>query len=88
MSRVKREKKKQHYVPQFYLKRFSTDGHSVFVFDKFTQKVFRTNIANVASGRYFYDFYADTAHELNIDAQLAENARLMSKSSARRPELR
>jgi len=74
MSKIKREKKQQHYVPQSYLKRFSTDEHSVFVFDKFTQKVFRTNIANVASERYFYDFYVDTAHELNIDVQLAENA--------------
>jgi len=74
MSKVKRERKKQHYVPQSYLKRFSTDGRSVFVFDKFKRRVFRTNVSNVASERYFYDFPVETTDNLNVDAQLVENA--------------
>lgn len=74
MSKVKREKKKQHYVPQSYLKRFSIDGSSVFVFDKFTRRVFRTNVSNVAVERYFYDFPVETTDNLDVDVQLVENA--------------
>jgi hypothetical protein len=51
MSRVKN----QHYVPRFYLKRFTEDGSSIYAFDKKDRKVFRSNIAGVASQRYFYD---------------------------------
>jgi hypothetical protein len=47
--------KNQHYVPQFYLKAFSANGNSVFVFDKVQQRSFRTAVANVANEQRFYD---------------------------------
>ena len=47
--------RRQHYVPQFYLKKFSENGTSVFVFDKTTDSVFETNTHNIAQERYFFD---------------------------------
>ena len=55
----------QHYVPQSYLKYFSYDRNKIFVFDKFSQKTFRTNVRNVASERAFYDF-PDVTQSENI----------------------
>ena len=50
----------QHFVPQFYLRRFSCDGQ-IFVFDKFNQRSYKTNIRNIASEKGFYDFkFAET----------------------------
>lgn len=53
MSRVKR----QHFVPQFYLRAFSINGQEqkVHVFDKPNRKQFVSNIEQVASRRHFYD---------------------------------
>lgn len=49
--------KKQHYVPQCYLKAWEVPGkHQVYVYDKEQQKSRINNIEDVASGRYFYDF--------------------------------
>lgn len=48
--------KNQHYVPQSYLKNFSSDRTQIFVFDKFKQCSFISNVRNVASERFFYDF--------------------------------
>lgn len=46
----------QHYVPQCYLKRFTEDGASIFVFDKKTSKAFGpTDVRNVASEKGFFD---------------------------------
>lgn len=47
--------KKQHYVPQFYLKRFTHNGELLFVYDKFSKKARQSNIKDVAEERYFYD---------------------------------
>lgn len=47
--------KNHHYVPQSYLRRFSSDGTQVHVFDKFTRRSFVTNVKNVASETYFHD---------------------------------
>ena len=46
----------QHYVPQSYLKNFSFNRSQLFVFDKFRQCSFTSNVRNVASERAFYDF--------------------------------
>ena len=48
--------KKEHYVPQTYLRRFASDIEQIYVFDKFTQKSFLASIRDVAQERYFYDF--------------------------------
>ena len=51
MQRVKN----QHYVPQFCLKRFTTDGRMVYVFDKSKKQVYSSDVRNVASENGFYD---------------------------------
>lgn len=52
--------KKQHYVPQSYLKRFTLDGKSLYVFDKSSRKSFGpTSVTNVAHENYFYDIPKD-----------------------------
>jgi len=48
-----------HYVPQFYLRQFSTKKgkeYSIFTFDKTLKKIFISNIKNVCCEDYFYDF--------------------------------
>lgn len=49
--------KLEHYVPQFYLKRFSirNDGKVIFCFDKYTSKTFASSIRNIGCEKYFYD---------------------------------
>jgi hypothetical protein len=66
MSKVK----KQHYVPQFYLKRFSDNGKTIFVFDKESKVVRKANISDVAEQRFFYDFPKEIAE--NADIQMFE----------------
>lgn len=51
MGRVK----KQHFVPQFYLRNFSSDGKKLFVYDKSADKEFVSNVSDVASENAFYD---------------------------------
>ncbi|MBD2100380.1 DUF4238 domain-containing protein [Leptolyngbya sp. FACHB-261] len=46
--------KKQHYVPQFYLRRFTVDGKRLYIFDKLKGEVRGPeNIENVAQERFF-----------------------------------
>lgn len=52
MSRVK----KQHFVPQFYLKYFINAQSSIYAFDIVDQKQFVTTTANIAHDRSFYDY--------------------------------
>jgi hypothetical protein len=51
MSRVK----KQHFVPQFYLKYFIDERSNIHAFDIVAQKQFVTTTANIAHDRSFYD---------------------------------
>jgi hypothetical protein len=51
MNRVK----KQHYVPQFYLKYFIDANSNIHVFDTVNEKRFATTTANIAHDRLFYD---------------------------------
>ena len=57
MSKVKRE----HYVPQAYLRGFTEDGEHLFVFDKSTKTRFGTSVSRIACERYFYDL-SDKQH--------------------------
>jgi len=48
----------QHYVPQFYLKRFSIrrkSGFKIRCFNKETEKTYMANITQVGMENYFYD---------------------------------
>lgn len=46
--------KLHHYVPQFYLRLFADEDGYIWVYDKNTQKVFRTTPATIAAENYFY----------------------------------
>ncbi|MDW7691494.1 DUF4238 domain-containing protein [Flammeovirgaceae bacterium SG7u.111] len=48
--------KKQHFVPRFYLKRFTNNNGKIFVFDIQTQSQFGTTAENVAHKKFFYDY--------------------------------
>lgn len=69
---------KQHYVPQFYLERFTTNGEKLFVYDKPFRKVYPANKKDVAQERYFYDIPPEAFNisipGLNFDPQLEEKA--------------
>ncbi|HTU91364.1 MAG TPA: DUF4238 domain-containing protein, partial [Gemmataceae bacterium] len=53
------KRKRQHYVPQSYLRRFCKDGQQLFAFDKTNRKSVQTSVANVALEHYFYDMPED-----------------------------
>lgn len=64
------EPKKQHYVPQTYLRNFSSSDSSVnkiFVLHKDKSKIFCTNIRDTAAERHFYTL------KMNTDNYLWEN---------------
>jgi Protein of unknown function (DUF4238) len=46
--------KKQHYVQQSYLRRFSPNGKQIYVYDKVLGKEFLNGILDVAQESYFY----------------------------------
>lgn len=48
--------KRQHYVPQFYLRNFSKNDSQIFVFDKIENKQFYSGIDSVASTKFFYEW--------------------------------
>lgn len=52
--------KNQHYVPQYYLRNFTNEQSLICSFDKFKQKSFPSNVKNIASETYFYDFLQDS----------------------------
>jgi Protein of unknown function (DUF4238) len=62
--------KKQHYVPQGYLRRFANASGQLYVFDKYTRRSFVSAVHDVANSNYFYDFGPDVVEEIvaNIDA--------------------
>ena len=62
--------KHQHYVPQFYLKEFASEDGQIWVYDKLTDKSFRTIVRNVAGERYFYD--SDGLEKATGDRQAVE----------------
>ena len=66
------EPKIEHYVPEAYLRRFTKDSKSVFVYDKYQRRIFKTNISNVACEKGFYDFPKGKAAEMGIDPKLVE----------------
>jgi len=51
---VRAANRRQHYVPQMYLKRFTEDGFHIYQFDTNTQKSKRYHIRNVCFEDHFY----------------------------------
>lgn len=70
-------KKKQHFVPQLYLRRFANENEQLVVLDKPQGKVFSARVADVAQGRFFYDIPAEAWGEEvpeNYNPQFIEDA--------------
>ena len=45
--------KKQHYSPRLHLKRFTSDSGKLFVYDKFTDKIFPASVDDVGHENHF-----------------------------------
>jgi len=61
----------QHFVPQFYLRRFANARKDQFftnVFDKVSRKRFGANVRDIASETYFYDLATEmqNGHETQV----------------------
>lgn len=55
--------KNQHYIPQFYLKRFGKD-EKIDAYDIKNKKfITNTNVSNFASKRFFYDIELEKLDE-------------------------
>lgn len=64
--------KQEHYVPRFYLRRFSNQNKiSVYEIEK--KKFFKTNINKIACENYFYDLNYDSIKELLIEQKKIYN---------------
>lgn len=64
--------KVQHYVPQFLLRNFSNGKKAqVWVYEKSSNRIFPSNVKNVASESRFYDFVSD-GQPLTIEPWLSE----------------
>jgi Protein of unknown function (DUF4238) len=48
------EKKRQHYVPQSYLKLFSRDKQHLFLYHSESDKFFCSNVKDLCQAKYFY----------------------------------
>ena len=70
------EQRKQHYVPQGYLKNFASGkkGKNVFVLSKSRRFVYPDNIENIAAERHFYtiDSYEDKYFWDDLYAKIVE----------------
>lgn len=53
MAKEKSEPRRQHFVPQFYLRGFAGEKDQLFVVDRPSKKTFRTAPKNVAAERDF-----------------------------------
>lgn len=57
--------KKQHYVPRFYLNKFTLENspnankNKVLVYDKVNRKTYHSNVYDIAYEKYFYDLDED-----------------------------
>lgn len=72
MSTKNNHPRNQHYVPQFILRNFrSREGDFVWCYDKTNKKVFETNISNIASESYFYDWIKGNP-EHSLESKLSE----------------
>lgn len=72
----KNHAKVQHYVPQLLLRNFRAGKKdTIWAFDKWTGKTFRTNVRNVAAESRFYDFSVEE-HTFTFEPALSriENA--------------
>ena len=69
----------QHFVPQFYLKRFTGDDGLLHIYDKDTDRIFRTSPRNVAAERRFYEL-PDSFHDPLLMEQQFTNLEQLASS--------
>ncbi|MBL7812011.1 MAG: DUF4238 domain-containing protein [Bacteroidetes bacterium] len=48
--------KNQHFVPRFYLEKFTDSDGKIYAFDFRTKNQFETSVDNIANQKYFYDY--------------------------------
>ena len=47
--------KKQHYVPQFYLKNFSDESLQLYVLNKNIKKIYKSSVRDICSRNNLYE---------------------------------
>jgi|GEM_PF-6523850 len=72
--------KKQHFVPQFYLKNFTDSRHRIYAFDIINGASFITSTENIAHQKYFYDY--EPLDQFTGVEQVVEKALAGSESKA------
>lgn len=55
MNDSQSRKRRQHFVPQFYLRGFQCDANKVYVLDKSSRKVFKKPIPSFCQKEYLYE---------------------------------
>lgn len=83
-------KKKQHYVPQFYLRKFADKFGGLFVFDKASKKSFKSNVRDVGNEKYFYNLpqgIEKSLHIRNAEGEEVEVAPELLRNVWREPNL-
>ena len=76
VAKKQQRTKGQHTVPRCYLERFTRDGRTLFVFDKFDRRTFASGPAKVAKQNLFYDYPPGVVYEgeptRQVDPQVLE----------------
>jgi hypothetical protein len=76
--------KKQHYVPQVYLRRFTAGGERLYVFDKLLQDpARRIRLSNVRDVAHENDFYDIVQEVLKPEVRLGHNRKMVENLLSR-----
>ncbi len=71
-----------HFVPQFYLRRFTDNSGKVHVYDKDADKVFSTSPRNICTERGFYalpELYPDPLEMERQFSEIEQHASMITK---------
>jgi hypothetical protein len=81
--------KKQHTVPQCYLRNFADSSGRLFAYDKKSDHIFVTKVRDAAQEAFFYDFPPEAFPGNEIDVQVVEKflSRLEADYSPRLADL-
>lgn len=80
------EYKNQHYVPRFYLRNFSDDGQSIWLYNMEADREFKEPISQVCARDYFYSEETDIEKAIgSIERSLSDGLKqLLAKQSVAR----